>query len=101
VTVATFTYAQNVTIMQPFQRAKSFTLTQTYLYQKDERALPGNLQNRREKKMFLAPLPTPINVVSLATSPTFSLLSISLSYYERELSRRLVSAVRKLQGREE
>jgi hypothetical protein len=35
--------------MQPFQRAKSFVLSQTYLYQKDERALPGNLQNRREK----------------------------------------------------
>jgi hypothetical protein len=43
---------QNVTIMQPFQRAKSFTLSQTYLYQKDERALPGKLQNRRKKSGF-------------------------------------------------
>jgi hypothetical protein len=41
--------------MQPFQRAKSFTPSQTYLYQKNERALTGNLQNRR-KKSFL-PLP--------------------------------------------
>jgi hypothetical protein len=53
--------------MQPFQRAKSFNLSQTYLYQKDERALPGNHQNRR-KKMFLVP---PLNVVSLITSQRF------------------------------
>jgi hypothetical protein len=46
---------KNFTIMQPFQRAKSFTLSQTYLYQKDERALPGNLQDQRKKYVFLAP----------------------------------------------
>jgi hypothetical protein len=41
---------QNVTIMQPFKHAKIITLAETYLYQKDERALPGNLQNRRKNK---------------------------------------------------
>jgi hypothetical protein len=45
-----------------------------YLYQKDKRAQPGNLQNRRYS--FL-PLP---HVVSLTTTPTSSLsLSLSLS----------------------
>jgi hypothetical protein len=45
-----------------------------YLYQKDKRALPGNLQNRRYS---FCPPP---NVMSLTTSPQFlSLLSLSLS----------------------
>jgi hypothetical protein len=39
---------QNFTIMQPFQRAKSFTLSQTYRYRKDKWALPGNIQSRRK-----------------------------------------------------
>jgi hypothetical protein len=57
--------------MQHFQRAKSFTLFETYLYQKDERALPGNLQNRIK------------TVMSLASSPTFSLLFLSLVMLQR------------------
>jgi hypothetical protein len=37
---------------------------------KDERALPGNLQNR---KFIPPPPPPPLNVVSLTTLPTISL----------------------------
>jgi hypothetical protein len=65
---------QNFTIMQPFQRnttIKSFTLCQIYLYQKDERALPGNLQTGDNVSC------PPLNVVSLTTSPPHS-LSLSL-----------------------
>jgi hypothetical protein len=40
-----------------------------YLYQKDERALPGNLQNRKYSFLF----PPPPNVGSLTTSPLSSL----------------------------
>jgi hypothetical protein len=46
------------------------------LYQKDERALPGNLQNRKYS-FFLSY--SPQNVVSLTTSPFLSSLSLSLS----------------------
>jgi hypothetical protein len=42
------TLAQNFTIMQPSDHMR-------YLYQKDKRALPGNLQNRRYS--FLSPHP--------------------------------------------
>jgi hypothetical protein len=54
-----------------------------YLYQKDKRALPGNLQNRRYG--FLPPTP---NVVSLTTTHFLSLsLSLSLSgYYSSNLA---------------
>jgi hypothetical protein len=70
----------NTYVVKPFLRASylfffwSNALSQTYLYQKDERALPGNLQNRRLKKCFLSPL----NVVSLTASPTISFLCLSL-----------------------
>jgi hypothetical protein len=72
-TVALPMLDQNVAIMRPFRRAKSFTLSQIYLYQKDERALPGNLQNR--EKRFLAPPPPSLSSLSLPL--TFSLLSLS------------------------
>jgi hypothetical protein len=56
-----------------------------YLYQKDNRAQPGNLQNQRYS--FLPP--THSNVVSLTTAPPLS-LSLSLSpYYERLLEMRI------------
>jgi hypothetical protein len=45
------------------------------LYQKDERAQPGNLQNRMYS-FFLSYSP---NLVSLTTSPFLSSLSLSLS----------------------
>jgi hypothetical protein len=49
-----------------------------YLYQKDKRALPGNLKNRRY--IFLSPPPP--NVVSLTTFPHFlSLLSLYLFFF--------------------
>jgi hypothetical protein len=66
---------QNFTIMKPFQRntkIKSFTLCQIYLYQKDERALPGNLQTGDNVSC------PPLNVVSLTTSPHIISLSLFL-----------------------
>jgi hypothetical protein len=64
----------------------------TCLYQKDERVLPGNLQNR--KYTFFLPYSHP-NVVSLTTSPLLSSsLSLSLKSYsvmERPCSFRLVT----------
>jgi hypothetical protein len=45
------------------------------LYQKDERALPGNLLNRKSIDSFFLTL----NVVSFTTSPLLS-LSLSLSF---------------------
>jgi hypothetical protein len=46
-----------------------------YLYQKDEWALPGNLQNRKYSLSFLLPE----YVVSLGTSPLLSFFRLSLS----------------------
>jgi hypothetical protein len=63
--------------MQPFQRHIKIKFDRKrYLYQKDERALPGNLQNR--KYSFLPPPPP--NVVSITTSPLS--FSLSLSFLE-------------------
>jgi hypothetical protein len=89
---------QNFILMQPFQlwykiyfwslavkpRLKSlicskqrshtkpyYFLSQTYLWQKDQRALPGNLQNRSENFVFLNPLKCnllPSNVLSRSVS---------------------------------
>jgi hypothetical protein len=73
--------------MQPLQRhvyyiyiyILQYSANMRYLYQKDKRALPGNLQNRRYSFMP----PPPPNVVSLATSPHFFLfLSLSMSSVE-------------------
>jgi hypothetical protein len=50
-------------------------LHQTYLYQKDERALPGDLRSRKSKFMF----PLPLKVVPIATPPPpHFLFSLSL-----------------------
>jgi hypothetical protein len=49
-------------------RFLSFTIFQKYLYQKDERALPGNLQKLRIKEKSFLP---PLNVVPLTTSHDF------------------------------
>jgi hypothetical protein len=59
-------------------KIKSFTLCQIYLYQKDERALPGNLQTGDNVSC------PPLNVVSLTTSPPHS-LSLSLSLFSKFL----------------
>jgi hypothetical protein len=54
----------------------SFTFSQMYLYQKDEWALPGNLQNR---KNILSP-PPPLNMVPLNTLQ-FLHLSVFLLFF--------------------
>jgi hypothetical protein len=62
---------QNFPIMQPFQRAKS----QIPLSGRAGTAWEPSKPEPQKKVSF----PSPLNVVSLATSPTFSLLSLSLS----------------------
>jgi hypothetical protein len=55
------------------------------LYQKDKRALPGNLQTENNVSI------PPTNVVSLTTTPPFSLsLSLSLSSLTKEEGRDIV-----------
>jgi hypothetical protein len=54
-----------------FSTSERLTFSSIYFYQKDERALPGDLQSRT-----YLPLPLPLNIVSLATLPPLSLLSL-------------------------
>jgi hypothetical protein len=64
-----------------------------YLYHRDERVLPGNLQNRRYSFF------PPPNVVSLTTSPLLSLPILSLSVFIKCCTNRNVTVISTIIGR--